>query len=154
DDIVKAASGKVPKQIAIEFTRDADENPKRSQTRGSKLQKVYKDLSTELASKAIAEELNEAIKDNKLVQDKYELYCMQAGRDGYSGKPSNTDDIQTYDTYHLLPQRCSKDDAGDIRVVGCKAVNNGGSDNAAVRLFGNGMAGNLGITSRKMWEEW
>lgn len=154
DDIVKAASGKVPKQIAIEFTRDADENPKRSQTRGSKLQKVYKDLSTELASKAIAEELNEAIKDKKLVQDKYYLYFMQLGRDAYTGKPINIDEIQKYDIDHILPQSFIKDDALDNRVLVSKAVNNDKSDNVPVKLFGNEMAGNLGITIRKMWEEW
>ena len=154
DDIVKAASGKVPKQIAIEFTRDADENPKRSQTRGSKLQKVYKDLSTELASKAIAEELNEAIKDKKLVQDKYYLYFMQLGRDAYTGEPINIDEIQKYDIDHILPQSFIKDDALDNRVLVSKAVNNGKSDNVPVKLFGNEMAGNLGITIRKMWEEW
>lgn len=154
DDIVKAASGKVPKQIAIEFTRDADENPKRSQTRGSKLQKVYKDLSTELASKAIAEELNEAIKDKKLVQDKYYLYFMQLGRDAYTGEPINIDEIQKYDIDHILPQSFIKDDALDNRVLVSKAVNNGKSDNVPVKLFGNEMAGNLDITIRKMWEEW
>lgn len=154
DDIVKAASGKVPKQIAIEFTRDADENPKRSQTRGSKLQKVYKDLSTELASKAIAEELNEAIKDKKLVQDKYYLYFMQFGRDAYTGEPINIDEIQKYDIDHILPQSFIKDDALDNRVLVSKAVNNDKSDNVPIKLFGNEMAGNLGITIRKMWEEW
>lgn len=154
DDIVKAASGKVPKQIAIEFTRDADDNPKRSQTRGSKLQKVYKDLSTELASKAIAEELNEAIKDKKLVQDKYYLYFMQLGRDAYTGEPINIDEIQKYDIDHILPQSFIKDDALDNRVLVSKAVNNDKSDNVPVKLFGNEMAGNLGITIRKMWEEW
>lgn len=154
DDIVKAASGKVPKQIAIEFTRDADENPKRSQTRGSKLQKVYKDLSTELASKAIAEKLNEAIKDKKLVQDKYYLYFMQLGRDAYTGEPINIDEIQKYDIDHILPQSFIKDDALDNRVLVSKAVNNDKSNNVPVKLFGNEMAGNLGITIRKMWEEW
>ena len=154
DDIVKAASGKVPKQIAIEFTRDDDENPKRSQTRGSKLQKVYKDLSTELASKAIAEELNEAIKDKKIVQDKYYLYFMQLGRDAYTGKPINIDEIQKYDIDHILPQSFIKDDALDNRVLVSKAVNNDKSDNVPVKLFGNEIAGNLGITIRKMWEEW
>ena len=154
DDIVKAASGKVPKQIAIEFTRDADENPKRSQTRGSKLQKVYKDLSTELASKAIAEELNEAIKDKKLVQDKYYLYFMQLGRDAYTGEPINIDEIQKYDIDHILPQSFIKDDALDNRVLVSRAVNNGKSDNVPVKLFGNEMAANLGMTIRKMWEEW
>lgn len=154
DDIVKAASGKVPKQIAIEFTRDADENPKRSQTRGSKLQKVYKDLSTELASKTIAEELNEAIKDKKLVQDKYYLYFMQLGRDAYTGEPINIDEIQKYDIDHILPQSFIKDDALDNRVLVSRAVNNGKSDNVPVKLFGNEMAANLGMTIRKMWEEW
>lgn len=154
DDIVKAASGKVPKQIAIEFTRDADENPKRSQTRGGKLQKVYKDLSTELASKAIAEGLNEAIKDKKLVQDKYYLYFMQLGRDAYTGESINIDEIQKYDIDHILPQSFIKDDALDNRVLVSKAVNNDKSDNVPVKLFGNEMAGNLGITIRKMWEEW
>ena len=154
DDIVKAASGKVPKQIAIEFTRDADENPKRSQTRGRKLQQVYKDLSTELASKTIAEELNEAIKDKKLVQDKYYLYFMQLGRDAYTGEPINIDEIQKYDIDHILPQSFIKDDALDNRVLVSRAVNNGKSDNVPVKLFGNEMAANLGMTIRKMWEEW
>ena len=53
-----------------------------------------------------------------------------------------------------MPQSFIKDDALDNRVLVSKAVNNDKSDNVPVKLFGNEMAGNLGITIRKMWEEW
>ena len=154
DDIVKAASGKVPKQIAIEFTRDADDKAKISQTRANKLRKVYKELSNELASEAIRNELERVAKDQKLLKDKYYLYFMQLGRDAYTGEPIDIDELEQYDIDHILPQSFIKDDSLENRVLVKKAVNNGKSDNVPVKLYGNHMAADLGITIRHMWEKW
>ena len=154
DDIVKAASGKEPKQIAIEFTRDADKDAKLSQTRANKLQSMYKDLSNELASKTIRDELNKATKDQKLLKDKYYLYFMQLGRDVYTGKTIDIDDLEKYEIDHILPQSFIKDDSLENRVLVGKAVNNEKSANVPLKLYGSKMASGLGITIKQMWEEW
>lgn len=154
EDIVKAASGKVPKQIAIEFTRDADDKAKISQTRANKLRKVYKELSNELASETIRNELERVAKDQNLLKDKYYLYFMQLGRDAYTGEPIDIDELEQYDIDHILPQSFIKDDSLENRVLVKKAVNNGKSDNVPVKLYGNRMAADLGMTIRHMWEKW
>lgn len=154
EDIVKAASGKVPKQIAIEFTRDADDKAKISQTRANKLRKVYKELSNELASETIRNELERVAKDQNLLKDKYYLYFMQLGRDAYTGEPIDIDELEQYDIDHILPQSFIKDDSLENRVLVKKAVNNGKSDNVPVKLYGNRMAADLGMTIRHMWKKW
>lgn len=155
DDIVKAASGKAPKQIAVEFARDAEQNPKRTKIRGRMLQKVYQDISDELVSANIKDQLEVAVKDRKLIKDKYFLYFMQLGRDAYTGLPINIDEIETgYQIDHILPQSFIKDDSLDNRVLVSSPVNNGKSDNVPVKMFGNNRVSHVGISIKEMWKDW
>lgn len=154
NDIVKAASGKAPKQIAIEFARDADKR-ERTRARGARLQSIYENIADELISTSLRENLRKARKDNKFVYDKFYLYFMQAGRDAYTGKPIPIDEVTTgYQIDHILPQSFIKDDSLDNRVLVASPVNNGKSDNVPVKMFGNRQAANLGITISAMWKKW
>ncbi|WP_103660676.1 type II CRISPR RNA-guided endonuclease Cas9 [Lactobacillus sp. HT06-2] len=154
DDIVKAASGKAPKQIAIEFAREADRS-KRTVGRGARLVSLYQNIADELITTSLRENLRKANANNQFFHDKIYLYFMQGGRDAYTGKPINIDEVLTgYQIDHILPQSFVKDDSLDNKVLVASAVNNSKSDNVPVKMFGNQMAGNLGITILDMWKKW
>ena len=155
NDIKKAASSKDPKQIAIEFAREPEANPQITHVRGSRLQEIYKSLSENIVSKSIKNELDRAVKNKRLAKDKFFLYFMQLGRDAYTGKPINIDEIENgYQLDHILPQSFIKDDSLDNRVLVSSPVNNGKSDNVPIEMFGNRQAANLGMTIRQMWDNW
>lgn len=135
DDIVKAA-GKAPKFVSIEFARE-DQWSGRTQSRLNQLRHVYETTAKELVENdKVRQELGE-VKD---LNDRLYLYFTQLGRDMYTGKPINIDEISTkYDIDHIFPQAFMKDDSLDNRVLVSRAVNNGKSDNVALDLFGNKM---------------
>ncbi|MDF7672722.1 type II CRISPR RNA-guided endonuclease Cas9 [Lactobacillus sp. ESL0701] len=155
DDITKAAGGKAPAQFAIEFTRDADKDPKLSQLRGNKLLKVYQDTAKELVDQNLTESLKNAKDSRKLVKDKYFLYFMQAGRDAYTGEKINIDEITSgYQIDHILPQAFIKDDSLDNRVLTKSKLNNEKSDDVPYKHFGMKIVTDLGITVSEMWKKW
>ena len=80
---------------------------------------------------------------------------MQLGRDAYTGKPINIDEVsQYYDIDHILPQSFIKDDSLNNRVLVAKPINNGKSDGVPLKLFGDNLATGLGITVKQMWNNW
>lgn len=132
DDIVKAA-GKAPKLISLEFAR-SDERSDRTKSRKSQIQKIYETTAKEL------------LKDDQLIKelgsvsdlsDRLYLYFTQLGRDMYTGKPINIDEISTiYDIDHILPQAFIKDDSLDNRVLVRRQDNNAKSDTVPALKFG------------------
>lgn len=153
-DIVKAASGKVPAQIAIEFARDAERNPQLTLIRGRKLEQIYKQISTKLVTENLKANLKNSVINRRLLKDRYYLYFMQLGRDAYTGQPIDIDKIESYDIDHILPQSFIKDDSLNNRVLVSKAINNRKSDHVPVKLYGNHQAKGLSITIREMWQKW
>lgn len=155
EDIVKAASGKEPAQIAIEFARESEKNPKLSKTRGNKLRQAYKEIADSLVEENIQEELEDAIASQKLLKDKYYLYFMQGGRDAYTGERINIDEItKNYQIDHILPQAFIKDDSLDNRVLVKTVLNAEKSDDIPVKHYSNNIVPGEGITIRKLWEKW
>ena len=139
DDIQKAMGGVAPKYISIEFTRSEDRNPRRTISRQRQLENTLKDTAKSLAKSINPEllsELDNAAKSKKGLTDRLYLYFTQLGKDIYTGKPINIDEISTYDIDHILPQAFVKDDSLNNRVLVSKAINNGKSDNVPVQLFG------------------
>lgn len=132
DDIVKAA-GKAPKFISLEFAR-SDERSDRVKSRKTQIQKIYETTAKEL------------LKDDQLIKelgsvsdlsDRLYLYFTQLGRDMYTGKPINIDEISTmYDIDHILPQAFLKDDSLDNRVLVRRQDNNAKSDTVPALKFG------------------
>lgn len=155
DDIVKAAGHKAPAQIAIEFARDKDKDPKLSKSRGNKLSKVYEEVATELVDESVKEELTEAITSQKLLKDKYYLYFMQGGRDAYTGERINIDEITTaYQIDHILPQAFVKDDSLDNRVLVRTKLNAEKSDDVPVKHYAHNLVPNENITVKELWKKW
>lgn len=132
DDIVKAA-GKAPKFISLEFAR-SDERSGRAKSRKTQIQQIYETTAKEL------------LKDDQLIKelgnvsdlsDRLYLYFTQLGRDMYTGKPINIDEISTmYDIDHILPQAFIKDDSLDNRVLVRRQDNNAKSDTVPALKFG------------------
>lgn len=154
DDIVRAASGKAPKQIAIEFARSAGKS-QRTVSRGARLLSIYENIADDMITSNLKNSLHKANKNKQLIHDKIYLYFMQGGRDAYTGKPINIDEVITgYQIDHILPQSFIKDDSLDNRVLVASPVNNNKSDNVPVKMFGNHIAADLGMTISKMWKKW
>lgn len=155
EDVVKAAGGKAPSQFAIEFTRSPDENPKLSQIRGNQLLKTYQDTAKDLVDQDLTNNLKNAMTSRKLLQDKYFLYFMQAGRDAYTGKKINIDEISFgYQIDHILPQSFVKDDSLDNRVLTATPLNAEKSNDVPYKRFANHQVPDLQITVGKMWKRW
>lgn len=154
-DITRAASGQPPKQIAIEFARDAATNPERTRERGKQLKTIYDKLSNDLVSESLQQQLTNTITSKQLLHDKYYLYFMQLGRDAYSGKPINFDEIESnYEIDHILPQSFIKDDSLDNRVLVAKQLNNEKSDTVPVKLYANNRVPGTNLTVRELWSQW
>ncbi|MDD6420737.1 MAG: type II CRISPR RNA-guided endonuclease Cas9 [Lactobacillus delbrueckii] len=149
-DIVKACDGNVPAKFAIEFARSQEDDPKRTTARVNQMQKIYDQISDEVVSQGVKEQLS----GMKSLKDRYYLYFMQGGRDAYTGEKLNIDRLSDYDIDHIMPQSFVKDDSLDNRVLVARAVNNQKSDKVPVLLFGNKVVADLGITVREMWDKW
>lgn len=149
DDIVKANKGVAPAQIAIEFARDQGEKGL-TVSRQRKLLKLYEDLAKELADDPHFENVHKELLETKQnINDRLYLYFSQLGRDAYSGKPINIDQIvSNYDIDHIMSQAFIKDDSLDNRVLVSRAENNEKSDQFAIDVYGNN------DQVRTMWEDW
>ena len=130
EDIEKAM-GYAPSKISLEFAKGPERVGRRSVSRYNQVTKMYEKISDEVSS-AMQSELKE-YKDKNL-NDKLFLYFTQLGRDMYTGKNINIDDLANYDIDHILPQSFIKDDSLHNRVLTARAVNNGKSDTVPVKM--------------------
>ncbi len=112
-----------PAKIFIEVARDVNgKNPKqRTSSRKEQLQALYHNckeqghaLSRELEDKLAAET------DDSLRNDRLFLYYRQNGKDMYTGKPMELEDVlagKLYDRDHIFPRSKIKDDSLDNLVL-------------------------------------
>ena len=113
----------LPKKIFVEVTRTNRADKKRTKSRKSILDELYKDIKEEFAD-TLREELaiqNEADLDNRHLY----LYFTQLGRCMYSGKRIDIRELGTgkYDKDHIFPQSKTKDDSLDNLVLVDKTLN-------------------------------
>ncbi|KRL06599.1 type II CRISPR RNA-guided endonuclease Cas9 [Liquorilactobacillus hordei] len=133
EDIQKAMGGIAPQKISIEFTRAPEEKPRRSVERQQQIEKIYKSVANEVENAGVKDELQRFSDRKQTLTDKYFLYFTQLGKDMYTGKSINIDQIGNYQIDHILPQAFIKDDSLDNRVLVSAAVNNGKSDNVPTK---------------------
>ena len=112
-----------PAKIFIEVARDVNgKNPKqRTSSRKEQLQALYKSckeqgfaLNQELEKRLAAES------DDSLRNDRLFLYYRQNGKDMYTGKPMELEDVlagKLYDRDHIFPRSKIKDDSLDNLVL-------------------------------------
>jgi CRISPR-associated endonuclease Csn1 len=155
DDVVKAAGHRAPKQIAIEFARDAEDDPQITRVRGSHLRQAYKDAADDIVADQVKNDLDAYIKDRKLARYKYYLYFMQGGRDAYSGQKINLDEVtKYYQIDHILPQSFIKDDSLTNRVLVKTPLNAEKSDDVPYKHYANKKVPGEGFTIGQMWQKW
>jgi len=124
DELVKVM-GHVPESIVIEMARENQTTAKGN----SKSQQRFKRLSnaiSELGSNILKEHPTD---NTDLQNDRLYLYYLQNGKDMYTGKPLDINQLSSYDIDHIIPQAFIKDDSLDNRVLTSLKDNRGKSDN-------------------------
>lgn len=122
-----------PDVISIEVTRENNdakkksEKAKQAESRKKQLEGFLKGLANvkgasveKSQASAVLKELNEIENLDKLRGKHLFLYFLQNGKDAYSGKAININDVLTgerYDTDHIIPQSMMKDDSIDNLVL-------------------------------------
>lgn len=124
DELVKVM-GHAPESIVIEMARENQTTAKGN----SKSQQRFKRLSnaiSELGSNILKEHPTD---NTELQNDRLYLYYLQNGKDMYTGKPLDINQLSSYDIDHIIPQAFIKDDSLDNRVLTSSKDNRGKSDN-------------------------
>lgn len=129
---LKKIMGRPIDEYYVECTRTNKAQKKKTSSRFEKLKSLYdeaiKTTKDDTQLKLMRDELN-TMDQNKLQSDKYYLYFVQLGKDMYTGKPINLDELMTnYDIDHIVPQSMIKDDSLENRVLTLKSINNKKSD--------------------------
>lgn len=128
DELVKVM-GHAPESIVIEMARENQttaRGKKNSQQRYKRIEDALKNLASELDSNILKEHPTDNI---QLQNDRLFLYYLQNGRDMYTGKPLDINQLSSYDIDHIIPQAFIKDDSLDNRVLTSSKDNRGKSDN-------------------------
>ena len=128
DELVKVM-GHAPESIVIEMARENQttaRGKKNSQQRYKRIEDALKNLAPGLDSNILKEHPTDNI---QLQNDRLFLYYLQNGRDMYTGKPLDINQLSSYDIDHIVPQAFIKDDSLDNRVLTSLQDNRGKSDN-------------------------
>lgn len=128
DELVKVM-GHAPESIVIEMARENQttaRGKKNSQQRYKRIEDALKNLAPELDSNILKEHPTDNI---QLQNDRLFLYYLQNGRDMYTGKSLDINQLSSYDIDHIVPQAFIKDDSLDNRVLTSSKDNRGKSDN-------------------------
>ena len=133
DEIIKVMGHK-PKSIVVEMARETQKTHG-TRKREDRVQQIVKNLKD-------ANELPKELPSNAELSDerKY-LYCLQNGRDMYTGAPLDYDHLQFYDVDHIIPQSFLKDDSIENKVLTIKKENvrktNGLPSEAVIQKMGS-----------------
>lgn len=128
DELVNVM-GHAPESIVIEMARENQttaRGKKNSQQRYKRIEDALKNLAHGLDSNILKEHPTDNI---QLQNDRLFLYYLQNGRDMYTGKPLEINQLSNYDIDHIIPQAFIKDDSLDNRVLTSSKDNRGKSDN-------------------------
>ncbi|MBZ2065786.1 type II CRISPR RNA-guided endonuclease Cas9 [Streptococcus sanguinis] len=128
DELVKVM-GYAPESIVIEMARENQttaRGKKNSQQRYKRIEDALKNLAPGLDSNILKENPTDNI---QLKNDRLFLYYLQNGKDMYTGKPLDINQLSSYDIDHIIPQAFIKDDSIDNRVLTSSKDNRGKSDN-------------------------
>lgn len=128
DELVKVM-GYALESIVIEMARENQttaRGKKNSQQRYKRIEDALKNLAPGLDSNILKENPTDNI---QLKNDRLFLYYLQNGKDMYTGKPLDINQLSSYDIDHIIPQAFIKDDSIDNRVLTSSKDNRGKSDN-------------------------
>ena len=128
DELVKVM-GHAPESIVIEMARENQttaRGKKNSRQRYKRIEDALKNLAPGLDSNILKEN---PTNNNQLQNDRLFLYYLQNGKDMYTGKALDINQLSSYDIDHIIPQAFIKDDSLDNRVLTSSKENRGKSDN-------------------------
>lgn len=128
DELVKVM-GHEPESIVIEMARENQttaRGKKNSQQRYKRIEDALKNLAHGLDSNILKEHPTDNI---QLQNDRLFLYYLQNGKDMYTGKSLDINQLSSCDIDHIIPQAFIKDDSLDNRVLTSSKDNRGKSDN-------------------------
>ena len=128
DELFKVM-GHAPESIVIEMARENQttaKGKKNSQQRYKRIEDALKNLAPGLDSNILKENPTDNI---QLQNDRLFLYYLQNGKDMYTGKAIDINQLSNYDIDHIIPQAFIKDDSLDNRVLTSSKDNRGKSDN-------------------------
>ena len=128
DELVKVM-GHAPESIVIEMARENQttaRGKKNSQQRYKRIEDALKNLAHGLDSNILKEHPTDNI---QLQNDRLFLYYLQNGKDMYTGKSLDINQLSSCDIDHIIPQAFIKDDSLDNRVLTSSKDNRGKSDN-------------------------
>lgn len=114
EEVIKLM-GDTPQNIFIEFARE-DQESKRTIARREKMLKLYEEIE-DLNSDD--KEIIKILKDSKTKIDNESLYLyfIQRGKCMYTQEPLNIDELQHYQTDHIIPRSLIKDDSLSNKVL-------------------------------------
>lgn len=136
-DIQRAMHNQAPEKIYVEFARGEERNPRRSVQRQRQIEAVYAKVTSNIVlDEKVRQEFKEAINNKRNFKDRLFLYFMQGGKDIYTGKPINIDQLSGYDIDHILPQAFVKDDSLNNRVLTNAEDNRRKADAVPGEFFG------------------
>lgn len=119
--------GYEPDSIVIEWAREnqtTKAGKKKSVSRYDKLKEPLEALAKQKKDSL----LNVHNLDNAALQnEKIYLYCLQNGKDMYTGKPLDFDRLEYYDVDHIIPRAFIKDDSIENKVLTSSKLNRGKS---------------------------
>ena len=127
EDIVKT-QGREPEKIFIEVTRSHEEEPQRTVPRKEKIDELYNSIKDGIYGVDKSNLLKRLVEAEGVLQKRsVYLYCMQLGKDIYTGKAIDFDQLiqgsHDYDIDHIWPQSVIKDDSFDNIVLTNKVDN-------------------------------
>lgn len=108
---IRKLLGKDPKKIFIETIRSNKAEKKRTDSRKTQLEKLFKNLKDD---KQLLEEVAKQYPDEYFKTKKLWLYCTQLGKCMYSGEEINLSELfnnNIYDIDHIYPRSKTKDDS-------------------------------------------
>lgn len=115
---VGAAAGEAPQKVFVEMARGEDKEKKRTISRKKQLENSYQ--KSGLGTENIFKELQK-FTDSDFQRRQLYLYFQQNGKDIYTGKPIDLDDLlhnnKVYDIDHIYPQSLVKDDSIENNLV-------------------------------------
>lgn len=114
---VRKACGGAPDRIFVEMARGGGEKGKRTLSRRSQIEELYKAIDVQEV-RELSKEL-EGKSDNELQSEVLFLYFMQLGKCAYTGKTLDIEKLKTnlYNVDHIWPQSYVKDDSIDNKVL-------------------------------------
>ncbi|MCI1283055.1 MAG: type II CRISPR RNA-guided endonuclease Cas9 [Lacticaseibacillus songhuajiangensis] len=128
---IERAVGNAPKFVYIEAADGPQKHPQRTTQRQDRLLEAY-EQNASILSESVANELKLNTKTKTIFTDKMVLYFSQNGRDAYTGKPIDLNQLNNYDIDHVIPRVFVKDNSFDNRVLTTKFENERKGNNFAI----------------------